>query len=343
MNSFLKNAIKYLLMLALGGFLFWYVLKDQDFNKIENDFRRADYFWICCSILISLVAYWSRAMRWNLLLDPLAIKPPVFKTFLALMSGYFANIFLPRAGEVARCFMLNRMHRAPFNATFGSVVAERVFDMMALFSLIGLTFVLEFERINGFLSGIFIEKFQGLFNSLQTMYLFITVFLFLLIGLAGMLWFMRHQIRKNNTYQKTTTFLAGVWEGVISIRKLERKWEFLFHTLLIWVSYYFMTYTVFFALPATSHLGLNIGLVILVVGGLGMSAPVQGGIGAFHYLVASALVIYGIAKEDGVSYALLVHTSQTLTVIVIGGISFMLAFLFGKNTPSNLETSSESM
>ncbi|MBC7451438.1 MAG: flippase-like domain-containing protein [Cytophagales bacterium] len=330
MNPLLKNAIKYLLMLGFGGLLFWYVLKDQDFNKIESDFRRADYFWIAVSILISLVAYIARALRWNLLLEPLDIKPPAYKTFLALMSGYFANIFLPRAGEVARCFVLNRMHKAPFNATFGSVVAERVFDLFGLLFLIGVTFILEFERISGFLSGIFIEKFQGLFSSLQTMYLFIAVGLFLLAGMIGMLWFLRHQIRKNTMYQKTSVFLGGVWEGVISIRKLEKKWVFLFYTVLIWTSYFFMSYTVFFALPATSHLGLNVGLVILVVGGLGMSAPVQGGIGAFHYLVASALVIYGVTKEDGVSYALLVHTSQTLVVILVGGISFILGFLLSK-------------
>jgi len=321
-------------MLGLGGVLFWYVLKDQDFNKIEADFRRADYFWIAVSVLVSLVAYWSRAVRWNLLLEPLDIKPPVYKTFLALMSGYFANVFLPRAGEVARCLMLKRMDKAPFNATFGSVVAERVFDLIGLLTLIGLTFILEFNRISGFLSEIFIEKFQGMFASLQSLYLFIAIALFFILGLFGMLWFLRHQIRKNTIYIKTSAFLGGVWEGVISIRKLEKKWQFLFHTLLIWICYYFMTYTVLFALPATEHLGLLAGLVLLVVGGLGMSAPVQGGIGAFHYLVSSALVIYGVSKVDGISYALLLHTSQTLTVIILGGISFTLSLLLGKNDNS---------
>jgi uncharacterized protein (TIRG00374 family) len=334
MNSFLKNTLKYTLMLGLGGILFWYVLKDQDFNKIEADFRRADYFWIGISVLVSLIAYWSRAVRWNLLMEPLDIKPPVYKTFLALMSGYFANVFLPRAGEVARCLMLKRMDKAPFNATFGSVVAERVFDLIGLLTLIGVTFIMEFDRISGFLSGIFIEKFEGIFHNLQTLLLFIGIALFFFLGLFGMLWFLRHQIRKNILYIKISAFLGGVWQGVISIRKLEKKGQFIFHTLLIWVCYYFMTYTVLFALPATEHLGMIAGLVLLVVGGLGMSAPVQGGIGAFHYLVSSALVIYGVEKVDGISYALLLHTSQTLTVIIIGGISFTISLLIGKNTDS---------
>lgn len=331
MGSILKNATKYVIMCGLGGLLFWYVLKDMDSAKIEADFRKADYFWIAMSVLVSLIAYWSRAVRWNLLLEPLDIKPPVYKTFLALMSGYFANIFLPRAGEVARCFMLNRMHKAPFNASFGSVVAERVFDLIALVLLLGATFVLEFDRVSGFLSGIFIEKFQGLFTNL----LFISILLFLLIGFLGIVWLLRHKIRQNPSIQKISDFLKGVWEGAISIRKLEKKWQFLFHTLLIWVCYYFMTYLVFFAFAPTSHLGILAGLVILVVGAIGMSAPVQGGIGAFHYLVAGALVIYGISKGDGVSYALLLHTSQSLTVIVVGGISFVISLLIGKNTETS--------
>ena len=331
MNSTFKNATKYVLMLGLGGLLFWYVLKDQDFNKIGEDFRKADYFWIGMSVAVSLVAYWSRAVRWNLLLEPLDIKPPVYKTFLALMSGYFANVFLPRAGEVARCLMLNKMNKAPFNATFGSVVAERVFDMIGLLVLLGVTFVLEFKRVSGFLSEIFIDKFKGLFTGLQEMYFFLILFAFLAAGLFGMLWFLRHQIRRNTTYQKTTVFIKGVWEGVIGIRNLEKKWLFLFHTILIWVCYYFMTYLVFFAFAPTAHLGAIAGLLILVVGAIGMSAPVQGGIGAFHYLVAAALLIYGISKEDGVSYALLLHTSQSLTVIIIGGISFVISLLIGKN------------
>jgi uncharacterized protein (TIRG00374 family) len=334
MQSILKNAAKYVLMLGLGGFLFWYVIKDINAAKVKSDFLKADYFWICMSILISLVAFWSRAVRWNLLLEPLHIKPPVYKTILALLSGYFANMFLPRAGEVARCLMLNKMSKAPFNATFGSVVAERVFDLLALVFLLGAAFILEFDRISVFLSEIIIGKFTHLFSSLEKMYLFLLIMGVFAIGLFTMLWFFRHQIKKNAAFQKAWVFAGGIWEGIISIRKLEKKWLFLFHTILIWTCYYFMTYLVFFAFAPTAHLGPLAGLVILVLGSIGMSAPVQGGIGTFHYLVASALVIYGVSHEDGVSYALILHTSQSLTVIILGGISFAISLLIGKNKSS---------
>lgn len=342
MNKTLIDATKYVLMFGLGGLLFWYVIKDQDPHKIAEDFRNANYFWITMSILASLIAYWSRSVRWNLLLEPLDIKPPVYKTFLALMSGYFANILLPRAGEVARCLMLNKMSKAPFNATFGSVVAERVFDLIALLTLIGVTFIIEFDRISTFLSEIFIDKFRNMFSSLQQMYIYLMIFAFLGMGLCAMLWFLRHEIRKNTAYQKVTVFLSGVWEGVISIRRLDKKWLFLFHTFLIWLCYYLMTYLVLFAYAPTAHLGINAGLVLLVVGGIGMSAPVQGGIGIFHILVSSALVIYGVTKEDGISYAFLLHTSQTLTVIIIGGISFTISLLMGRNKKTE-ESQSETV
>jgi uncharacterized protein (TIRG00374 family) len=336
MNAILKNTTKYVLMLGLGGLLFWYVLKDQDPNKIADDFRHANYFWISLSVLISLVAYWSRAVRWNLLLEPLDIKPPAYKTFLALMSGYFANLLLPRAGEVARCLVLNKMSKAPFNSTFGSVVAERVFDLIGLLIVIGATFIFEFSLISSFLTELFVTKFRNLFSSLQHMYLVLLILALLFIATFAVVWKLRNKIKQNAFFQKVSAFLKGVWQGIVGIKDLEKKWQFLFHSVLIWVCYYFMTYTIFFAFEPTSHLGFGAGLVLLVVGALGMSAPVQGGVGIFHLLVSSALVIYGVSKKDGVSYAFLLHTSQALTVVIIGGISFVISLLIERNTNAEI-------
>ena len=339
MNSTLKNAAKYALMFALGGLLFWYVLKDQDPNKIANDFRHANYLWISISVLVSIVAYWSRAVRWNLLLEPLDVKPPVYKTFLALMSGYFANLLVPRAGEVARCLVLNKMSKAPFNSTFGSVVAERVFDLIGLLFVIGLTFVFEFSLISGLLTELFVTKFQNLFSSLQHMYIVLLILALIFITAFAIIWKLREKIKQNALFQKVFVFLKGVWQGIVGIKDLEKKWHFLFHSILIWVCYYFMTYTVFFAFEPTAHLGLGAGLVLLVVGALGMSAPVPGGVGAFHFLVAGAMVVYGVSKNDGVSYAILLHTSQALTVVIIGGISFVISLLISRNKEFEYENS----
>lgn len=330
MTTYIVNALKYLAMLGLGGFLFWFVIKDLDFNLFFNELKNANYNWIVLSVFISFVAYWSRAVRWNLLLRPLDIHPPNTHTFLALMGGYFANIFLPRAGEVVRCLLLKKTDQAPFNATFGCVVAERVIDFVCLLIVIGLATVLEFARIQNFFIDYFYNKIQ---SSSQMSSKTILIFIILLIGFVLVLlalWVYRKLLMQNKVVSKVVDFAGGIWQGVISIKNLENKKLFIFHTLLIWVSYFLMTYVVCFALPSTAHLTPAAGLVILCVGGLGMSAPVQGGLGAFHYLVASALVIYGVSNEQGVIYALILHSTQTITVILVGGISAIIALIIGK-------------
>jgi uncharacterized protein (TIRG00374 family) len=329
MKSTFINALKYLAMLGLGGFLFWFVIKDLDFNLFFNELKNANYNWIILSVLISFVAYWSRAVRWNLLLKPLQITPPNSHTFLALMGGYFANIFLPRAGEVVRCLLLKKTDEAPFNATFGSVVAERVIDFLCLLLVIAFATIIEFARIQNFFVEFFYKKFSSSQISSGTM-LIIAIIVFGFLVFVYFLWTKRNVLLQNKLITKLVDFALGIWQGVISVKNLENKKAFVLHTILIWVSYFLMTYVVCFALPATSHLSPSTGLVILCVGGLGMSAPVQGGIGAFHYLVASALVIYGVSNEQGVIYALILHSTQTITVIIVGGIASLIALFISK-------------
>jgi uncharacterized protein (TIRG00374 family) len=334
MKSQISNALKYLAMLGLGGFLFWFVIKDLDFNLFFNELKNANYNWIILSVLISFVAYWSRAVRWNLLLKPLQITPPNSHTFLALMGGYFANIFLPRAGEVVRCLLLKKTDEAPFNETFGSVVAERVIDFLCLLTVIGLATILEFARIQNFFIDFFYNKVSAIHITTKTWLILATVVIAFKL-LLYYLWTKRNVILQNKFIAKAADFALGIWQGVISVKNLENKKAFIFHTVLIWVSYFLMTYVVCFALPSTAHLTPSTGLVILCVGGLGMSAPVQGGIGAFHYLVASALVIYGVSNEQGVIYALILHSTQTITVIVVGGIASLIALFISKKEKTN--------
>jgi glycosyltransferase 2 family protein len=144
-------------------------------------------------------------------------------------------------------------------------------------------------------------------------------------------YFFRKIIFASSFFTGLKKFALGIWEGIVSVKKMERKWAFIFHTLIIWVCYYLMTYLIFFSLPATANLGPMAGLVILIVGGLGMSAPTQGGIGAFHYLVAGALqLFYGLTEDDGVAYALLIHTSQLVTVLIVGLFSLIICFFIAR-------------
>ena len=151
-------------------------------------------------------------------------------------------------------------------------------------------------------------------------------------------------ISKNNKFKsigiKTRSLIEGVIEGFKSVSKMKNNWLFIFHTLFIWIMYFFMTYVCFFALDATSHLGMKEGLFVLVIGGLAMSAPVQGGIGAYHWIVSQGLMLFNISQTDGIVFATLVHTYQTLTIIVLGLSSLIILGVLRRKNANN-ESSSE--
>ncbi|MFL5729743.1 MAG: lysylphosphatidylglycerol synthase transmembrane domain-containing protein [Cytophagaceae bacterium] len=333
MSSILKTALKIIIPLIVTGLLLWYMSTIIDFSKVKSNLQTADYTWVAITIAISLGAHLSRAYRWNLLMEPLGYKPSVGKTFLAVMVGYFGNIFIPRMGEFLRCLVLGWIDRVPFKTAFGTVVAERAFDFLCLLTLIGVSLLMEFDRFSLLIKKIFVAD-EKASEKIATNYAFIAVMLVLLVAVI-VLYILRKKIMASTFYGKVKEFLTGLWQGVISIKSMERKWTFLLHTFIIWTCYYFMTYLIFFSLPATSGLGPLAGLVILIVGGLGMSAPASGGIGPFHLMVAGALqLFYGLTKDDGVAYAFVIHTSQLMTIVVVGLISLLICLFLARKFKS---------
>ena len=328
----LLNVFKYFLLFALSMFLMWYALKGIDFQLVLKQLRDANYFWITISLIIAASGYFSRAYRWKMQLDPTGHKAGFWAVYNAMMVGYLANLVLPRAGEVIRCSVLKRTDSIPVKVSLGTVITERVIDLVILLSLITLTFFVEFDRLHDFFLGFLNDKYNSFQQNSFLIYSIIGITLLLtLVGIVLLIIYL-NRLRENVYFMKLVAFVRGVLEGVFSVMKLEQKGVFIFHTLFVWFTYYIMGYIAFFALPATSHLGLNVALAVFVIGGLGMAAPVQGGIGIFHLMVRSTLLIYGLSKESGMAYALIVHTSQTLLVVVMGGISFLMSMLKARPT-----------
>lgn len=326
MNPLVKQILQYLIMLGLGIFLMWLVFRDLNFDLIVTGFQEANYWWISAALIVSLVAHYSRAVRWKLLMEPLGYSPSNFHTFLAVMTGYFANSLLPRAGEVSRCYVLKRTDNIPFNIAFGSVVAERVIDVICLLIMTALAFFIEFDHIKDFFYQLVMDKVSGTEASMQKLYVVLGI-----IAAAGalilfLLYKFREALLSISIIAKVYQFILGLLDGMTSVWKLKRKWEFLFHTFLIWFCYYFMMYVIFFALPSTAGLSLGAALVVMVVGGFGMSAPVTAGMGAYHFMVAAALQLYGVALEQGKVFAIISHSSQTISLIIFGGICALLSF-----------------
>jgi uncharacterized membrane protein YbhN (UPF0104 family) len=339
MTSLTKNIFKYSITLILSALLMWYALRDQNIQLVWEKIKEAKITWVLTGILLNLISHLSRARRWNLLMEPLGVQPKLHRTFIALMIGYFANLVIPRMGEVTRCAVLKRTDNVPVDKAFGTVVAERVFDFICLLSLIGLSLILEFDRFSGFLyEKVLNKEASGAEAGITSTPLFYAAVV-LAAGLAicVVCW---NKIKSISIVEKLTTFavnfLKGLLEGFLSVRKLSKRKEFIFHTLFIWFCYYLMTYVVFFAIDATALLSPIAGLVILVIGGLGMSAPVQGGIGAFHKLVTAALEgFYSVNKEDGMAFSFVIHGSQTMMVILVGGLCFITAFLISRKVKTN--------
>lgn len=324
----LKSSLKYILTLLVGGALLYFVFSGMDFNTMLIELKNADYRWIILSMSVTLLAHLSRAYRWNLLLQPLGFNAKLFHTFQAVMIAYFANLAFPRLGEITRCTVLKRTDNIPMDISLGTVIVERVVDVIMSGLLLGLCFILEFNRLSDFFSEIITQKIASFTLISPKGILLLSVIG--LVGIAGIfsLYYFRTKLMNITFVKKIKSFAEGILKGLLSISKLEKKWQFIFHSLFIWFIYFLVTYIIFFAMKDTSNLPITAGLVAMVLGAFGMAAPVQGGIGAYHLMVSSALLIYGIPQEKGIILATIMHTSQALVMVIFGGLSVIILALF---------------
>ncbi|WP_080058162.1 lysylphosphatidylglycerol synthase transmembrane domain-containing protein [Spirosoma aerolatum] len=334
----LKNILKYLISLAIAGGLLWFTFQQShlDVGDLMHKISAADYRWVLLSGLFTIIAHWSRAERWRVLLEPVVTQRPTsLEATVSVLTGYLANMALPRAGEVARCGTLYRLSAVPVNVSFGTVVAERLFDLLMLILLLGATFVLEFDRLSQF----FMEFLGGKLPKGSSGSSLLLLAGAVVLGGALLAWFLfnryREALGKHPLYQKVSGFLKGLLDGLLSVRKLRRPGLFVAHTLLIWTMYYLMSYTLFFAMPATAGLGMLAGLTILVVGSLGMAAPTPGGIGSFHLLVGQVALLYGLTSQDGQILATFIHGVSAVMIIILG-ILALLVVLLRRNKTTNL-------
>jgi glycosyltransferase 2 family protein len=312
--------IRYLVFLTLGILLLYLAFKGQDLNKMITDLRRANFEWVILSIIISMIAHLLRAYRWNLMIGSLGHgTPSILNTFHAVIMGYLANLAFPRMGELARCTVINKSDKIPVTKLLGTVIAERLIDLLMLGFIFLLAILLEFKVLSGFLNEHVLSKLSGRIGDI-----ILLIFGLILLFLVVIFFMILMKKKKWRFSERIFHFFSGMKTGILSVKMLDNKAGFLFSSVFIWLLYGLSSYVCFFALNATSSLGPGAALSTLVSGSLAMIAPVQGGIGAFHWMVSEGLIAYGISKTDGLSYALLVHTSQTLIVLFIGALSLIL-------------------
>ena len=271
-KSPIKNIITIAVSLVFAGFFLWLALKGLDFNIIKASLSKANYLWVAFAAVFGLGAYWFRAIRWNLMLEPMGHQISNANSLWSISFGYLMNLTIPRSGEVARATALYGVEKVPVDKSFGTIIIERVVDLVCMIAFLGLTLIFKFEAISSFYtqSGI-------TFNPTK---------IFLVLGAlvaAGILFLVfRNKLLDVPVLGKIVGFINGIISGLTSIFHMKEKVKFIIYTVAIWVCYYFAAYLVCFALPETSDLGFADGFFILVVGTLGMIIPASCGVGAFN-------------------------------------------------------------
>jgi len=295
------------------------VYKDQDISRLKSILTNdVNYFWVVVSLFLGLLSHISRTIRWSLIIEPLGHKPRIINTFLAVMIGYLMNLALPRMGEISKCGVLARYEKIPFTKLVGTVVLERLIDVFMLLFLLLIVVITQFGQVLEFLKNNpdVSEKLEKIIYS--PLLIGGLVFFFLII------WFLRHKILASAFMKKMMGFVLQFIEGFRSILKMKKKGAFIFHSFFIWFLYYIMLYCIFFSFGFTSHLSALAGMTVFVLGSFGMLAPVQGGIGAWHFMVIEGLALYGVSRADGQVFALVAHGSMTVLLIVVGLISLLV-------------------
>jgi len=312
--------IKYVFFLFLGVGLMYLAFKNQSPKALIAQLKDVNYLWIVISMFFGFIAIISRGLRWVILLQNLNFSVSKLNSIYSVAIGYFTNIAIPRAGEITRCTSLNQTEDVPVDKLFGTIILERVIDFIILLSLVLLVLILKFELFLEFLAIIFEGQTLEL-SSLIGIGLSAMSILFILFVLTKKI------LKKSTLYLKIKMFIIGIKDGFKSINGLENKTGFWAHTFIIWLMYLLMTYVCFFSIEATRMLNVADGLYTMVIGGFGMVAPVQGGIGAYHYIVKVGLMILDVSEDSALLFATVVHTAQTLMTLSVGGISILMVFL----------------
>ncbi|MFH6984972.1 lysylphosphatidylglycerol synthase transmembrane domain-containing protein [Marinoscillum luteum] len=316
------SVFKYTFSLGLALALLYLAFRNVDFSEFIEKSKQVNYTWVIISILLSLVAYYARAYRWNILLKPLGYPNlNVHKTNLAVLVGYLANLAFPRLGEVTRCGMMKRSDDVPVSTSLGTVITERIIDLFTLIALILLALVLEYDRLIEFLTHIFsgLQDVEGLMWKAG-----------MIIVIGGALVFILGYVLyvKN---EKVRSFINDLIRGILSLKDVKNRWGFALSTIVLWVTYYFMSYIIVFSIPETAHLSWVAGIMLLVTGGIALAVPVQGGIGTYHAFISAMLVLYSVEKTTGVFLATLLHTSQIVAIAIFGGIALLVSVFIKKS------------
>lgn len=323
MNKSLSKFLSIALPLALGIFLIWYIFKQftpEQLTELKLHFKNANYGYVTLSVLLSILSHLIRAYRWNFLLQPLGYFPKLANNFMAVSVAYLMNIFIPKSGEVSRAVVLTKYEDVPFDKGFGTVISERIVDLILLVLFIALALFLQFDILYAYLVAVVPVK---------------KLFLIMGIGIVMLVAFIAFlKYSKSTLSLKISTLVRGLQEGVFSILKMKKKGAFIFWSVVIWGLYLASFYVATQALEQTASISLGIIITAFVVGSFTFGFT-NSGFGTYPAAVMGILLVFGIAETVGTAFGWIVWTSHMAYIIISGGISFLvLPFYNRKKLPA---------
>jgi len=312
-KKILRNTIKIFLPLILGCWLFWYLYREMDFTEIWQVIRKGvRYEIILLSLVFGLFANVVRGFRWGLLIRSLGENFKMSNIVYAVLGNYAINYILPRVGEVWRCGIVAKYEKISFTKLIGTLLIDRVADMFSVGLLTLFIFAFNLSFFKNFIARN-PQLVEGIQNNFSSAWILIGV-----VILVAAIWYTFTKLNHLSLVQKAKSMLTNIWEGMKSVWLMEHKFLFLIQTVLIWGSYFLFFYITFFAFDFTRDLGIGVGLIAFTMSSIGVAAPVQGGIGAWHFMVIATLVLYGVGESDAAAFALVVHTVQSIWTALCG-------------------------
>jgi glycosyltransferase 2 family protein len=335
MSSQLKTIVQYLLIFGITVLLVVFSLQGIQVGEGENkwDFllktwNSANKTWLILMAFIAMFSHVLRAERWRMLMAASGHQVKLWDSFFSLMVGYLVNLVVPRGGEVSRCYNLYKLDKTPVERSFGTVVIERLVDVVCLLILIAAAFIVESRRLFAFIETL---PFSGGSQTSRFMTASVVIASIIVIYFVAR-WLIR---RNSKVHEFITQKWRGFKEGLLSVFKLKNKSLFIFYSLAIWLLYFLMSYTVIKAFPETNHLGFAAVMSLFAIGSIAMAAPLPGGTGSYHVLVPQGLVfLYSIAERDATAFTFIFHGWQTAIMIVAGAFSLIATSVIVKKRAS---------
>lgn len=313
MKKTINDIFKIALSLLLGGLILYWMYRDFDFGQVEQVLlHEMNWSWMLLSFPFGIMAQAFRGWRWHLTLNPMGENPRTSTSINSIFLSYAVSLVIPRIGELTRCGVLHRYDGVSFPKALGTVVMERAIDSLLVMLIALLTFVMQVRVFN-----VFFNRTGTNIDNILSGFSVAGYAVTAVCGIAVCLlaWYI---MRRFAIYNKVKATIKGIWQGVIAIKHVKSPMLFVALTIGIWASYFVHYYLTFFCFDATSGLGMTCALVTFIVGSIAVIVPTPNGAGPWHFAVKTMLILYGVADIDALNFVLIVHSIQTLLVVVLG-------------------------